>query len=161
MERVWIGLGSNLSNPKKQADCAIKSLYTLPMTKVLAVSSCYRSKPLYQKCQPDFLNMIIILDTKLFPEVLLSYLQYIEKQQGRIRTNVIGESRTLDLDILLFGNRIICNSVLVVPHYDIANREFIIHPLMELSPNLIIPDGRVVSDYFKILPKNELIFWEN
>lgn len=160
-ERVWIGIGSNLLNPKRQSDRAIWALSQLPKTKLIALSSCYRSRPLEQRCQPDFLNMVVVLDTNLFPEVLLSYLQHIELQQGRIRNAMTWGSRTLDLDILLFGNNIICTSKLTVPHYGILNREFVIYPLMELDYNFIFPNGKTVFNYTQIVPKNGLIFWKN
>lgn len=161
VERVWIGIGSNLLNPKKQVSRAIWALSKLPMTRLITFSSCYRSRPLGQKYQPDYLNMIAVLDTNLFPEVLLDHLQYIELQQGRIRNSMIWESRTLDLDILLFGKDIILSAKLIVPHYDILNREFIIYPLMELDNNMTLPSGRVISDCARTVSKNGLIFWKD
>lgn len=160
-ERVWIGIGSNLLNPKKQADHAVWALSQIPMTRLLALSSFYRSKPLKKNDQPDFLNMVVVLDTKLLPEVLLDYLQFIEWRQGRVRNSVIWGSRTLDLDILLFGNKIICNSKLTVPHYDILNREFVIYPLIELDANLIIPNGKIILDYVHLVSRNGLTFWKD
>ncbi|URJ30211.1 2-amino-4-hydroxy-6-hydroxymethyldihydropteridine diphosphokinase [Blochmannia endosymbiont of Camponotus sp.] len=162
MERVWIGLGSNMSNPKKQADEAVWSLSKLPMTKLIAFSSYYRSRPLGQKNQPDFLNAIIILDTNLSPKSLLSHIQYIEKKQGRVRlqNSLLWQSRTLDLDILLFGKHNIYTSELTIPHYDICNREFIIYPLIELDNYFIFPNGKIITDIAKTVPKNSLDFWK-
>ncbi|WHL24945.1 MAG: 2-amino-4-hydroxy-6-hydroxymethyldihydropteridine diphosphokinase [Candidatus Blochmannia vicinus] len=162
MERVWIGLGSNMLNPKKQADKAVWSLSTLPMTKLIAFSSYYCSRPLGQKNQPDFLNAIIILDTNLSPESLLSHIQYIEKKQGRIRLHnaSLWQPRTLDLDILLFGKYNIYTSELTIPHYDICNREFIIYPLIELDNRLIFPNGKIITDIARTVPENGLDFWK-
>lgn len=160
-ERVWIGVGSNLLNPKKQVDRAVQALSRLPITQLVAISSYYRSRPLGQFCQSDFLNMIVVLDTHLSPELLLSFLQYIELQQGRVRNNIIWQPRTLDLDILLFGKNVICNPKLIIPHYDILNREFVIYPLIELEYNLVFPNGKTVLDCVKKISKNGLTFWEN
>ncbi|URJ28029.1 2-amino-4-hydroxy-6-hydroxymethyldihydropteridine diphosphokinase [Candidatus Blochmannia vicinus (nom. nud.)] len=162
MERVWIGLGSNMSNPKKQADKAMWSLSNLPATKLIAFSSYYRSRPLGHKNQPDFLNAIIILDTNLSPKSLLSHIQYIEKKQGRVRlhNSLVWQSRTLDLDILLFGQHNIQTSELIIPHYDIYNREFIIYPLIELDNRLIFPNGKIITDIAKTVPENGLDFWK-
>ncbi|URJ25232.1 2-amino-4-hydroxy-6-hydroxymethyldihydropteridine diphosphokinase [Candidatus Blochmannia ocreatus (nom. nud.)] len=163
-ERVWIGLGSNLSNPRKQANRAIWALSTLPMTQIIAVSSYYSSKPLGNKIQPNFLNAIIILDTGLSPETLLDYTQYIEKQQGRIRTpNTIGswQSRTLDLDILLFGKYTIYTDNLLIPHHGLFSREFVIYPLLELDKYFVFPNNKIITDFIKIIPKNNLMLWKN
>lgn len=162
MERVWIGLGSNIFNPKKQANKAVRALSKLPMTKLIACSSYYRSRPLGRKNQPDFLNAVIILDTNLSPKSLLSHIQYIEKKQGRIRlrNSLLWQSRTLDLDILLFGKHNIYTSELIIPHYDIYNREFIIYPLIELDNHLIFPNGKIITDIAKTIPENDLDFWK-
>lgn len=161
MERVWIGIGSNLLNPKKQTDRAIWALSQIPMTRVLVCSSRYRSHALGEQNQPDFLNMIAVIDTYLLPEILLSYLQYIELQQGRVRSSMVWQPRTLDLDILLFGKYIIKNSRLTIPHYDILRREFVMYPLMELNSNFIFPDGKVLLDCIRMISKNGLMFWED
>lgn len=161
-ERVWVGIGSNLLNPKKQVDCAIRALSKLPMTKFIALSSYYRSRPLGKQSQPDFLNTVVVLDTNLLPEVLLRYLQNIELQQGRVRNSIIwGESRTLDLDILLFGKSVIYNSILTIPHYDICNREFVVYPLIELDYNFVFPNGITILDCVRTISKNGLILWRD
>lgn len=161
MERVWIGIGSNLLNPKKQVDCAIKSLSQLPLTRLVCNSSYYRSVPLggVQE-QPDFLNAITVLDTDLDPELLLVYIHKIEQQHGRIRNRFNRwSSRTLDLDILLFGKHIIQTPELLIPHYDMQNRNFVIYPLSELDNNLVLPDGKRISEIVKDLSITGLDFW--
>ncbi|URJ24072.1 2-amino-4-hydroxy-6-hydroxymethyldihydropteridine diphosphokinase [Blochmannia endosymbiont of Camponotus sp.] len=162
MERVWVGIGSNMLNPQQQADRAIWSISKLPMTRLVNFSSYYRSLPLGDKNQPDFLNAIIILDTNLSPKSLLSHLQYIERKQGRIRSlnSLIWQPRTLDLDILLFGKYFIYTPELTIPHHGMLNREFVLYPLMALDNNLIFPDGRVITDIVKTVPKNGLDFWK-
>lgn len=160
LERVWIGIGSNLLNPMKQVDCAISAISKFPVTKIVALSSRYCSAPLGKKDQPNFLNMVVVLDTKLFPEILLSYLQYTELQQGRIRNSEFWSSRTIDLDILLFGKYVMSNFNLTIPHYDILNREFVLYPLIELDCNLIFPNGGTVLSYIQLISKNGLTLWK-
>lgn len=161
MERVWIGIGSNLEDPKKQVDQAIWSLSKLPLTKLLALSSYYRSCPLGFQDQPYFLNMVVVLKTNLYPEELLDYMQYIEHQQGRIRNSFLKKwmPRTLDLDILLFDKYVINTSKLIIPHYDIKNREFVIYPLIELEYDFILPDAVKIMNIVKTIPKRGLTFW--
>lgn len=164
MEYVWIGIGSNLLNPKKQVDQAICAVSTLPKTKFISCSKYYRSYPLGFHKQPDFLNTVILLYTGLNPELLLSYLQKIECKQGRCRKILSCckyQPRTLDLDILLFGKYMISTSNLIIPHYDMMFREFVIYPLIELDRNFMFPNGKYVVDLAKDLPKNGLILWKD
>lgn len=162
MERVWVGIGSNLLNPKQQTDRAIWSLSNLPMTRLITFSSYYRSLPLGNKNQPDFLNAIIILDTNLSPTALLSHIQYIEQQQGRIRSHnsSVWQPRTLDLDILLFGKYITYGSELTIPHHGMLHREFILYPLMQLDNSLVFPNGKIITDIVKTVPTHGLDLWK-
>lgn len=138
---AYIALGSNLANPLEQLQSAVQALNRLPQTEVSAVSSFYRSKPLGPQDQPDFINAVAAIETALFPLDLLDRLQQIEQQQGRVRLRRWGE-RTLDLDILLYGNLVLQSERLTVPHYDMNNREFVIVPLYEIAPQLCLPDGK-------------------
>ena len=140
MPIVYIALGSNLNMPIQQLKLAIQAMADLPDTEIKKVSSFYQSQPLGPQDQPDYVNAVACLETELFPLALLDALQNIENGQGRIRLRRWGE-RTLDLDILLYDNQIIRNERLTVPHYDMQNREFVIVPLYEISPELILPDG--------------------
>ena len=140
MSIVYIALGSNLNMPIQQLKLAIQAIAGLPDTEIKKVSSFYQSQPLGPQDQPDYVNAVACLETGLSPLALLDALQNIENGQGRIRLRRWGE-RTLDLDILLYGNQIIHNERLTVPHYDMQNREFVIVPLYEISPELILPDG--------------------
>lgn len=162
MEYVWIGIGSNLSDPKAQVDCAIVSLSKLPTTKLVSCSSYYCSVPLGMKNQPHFLNAVVILNTNLEPEELLVWIRKIEQQQGRVR-NFCNRwiSRTLDLDILLFGNFIINTSQLIIPHYDILNREFVIYPMFELDKFLVFPNGMNIKAIMVNVPKIGLSLWKS
>lgn len=163
MERVWIGIGSNLLNPKNQVDCAIAALSQLPSTKLVSNSSYYLSSPLgIQKDQPDFLNAVTVLDTNLDPKSLLIYINKIEQQHGRIRNRINRwASRTLDLDILLFGKYNIYTKELIIPHYDMKNREFVMYPLFELDNSLILPDGTRIIEVIKNLSRTTLNFWQD
>lgn len=160
MERVWLALGSNLSEPLQQVSAALDALAKLLQTQLIACSSYYRSCPFGPQDQPDFLNAVVALDTTLTPETLLDHTQAIELLHGRTRKAPRWGPRTLDLDILLFGNRIITTSRLTVPHYDMYNREFMLYPLAELAPNLHFPDGSLLADRLLQIPRNGLSYWD-
>ena len=145
MAIAYIALGSNLHTPLEQLKRALNALAQLPQTQLMAVSSFYRSKPLGPQDQPDYLNAAVEISTALSPLALLDELQRIENEQGRVRLRRWGE-RTLDLDILLYGDEIIQNERLTVPHYDMHNREFVIIPLAEIAPNLILPNGQKLAE---------------
>ncbi|AWX15040.1 2-amino-4-hydroxy-6-hydroxymethyldihydropteridine diphosphokinase [Mergibacter septicus] len=155
MNLVYIGLGSNLADPIAQLQQAVKNLATLPDTEVVTVSSFYRSKPLGPQDQPDYINAVLALKTNLSPLTLLEKLQQIEQQQGRVRLRRWGE-RTLDLDILLYNQEVIQTERLVVPHYDMHNRAFVILPLYQIAPNLILPTGQALAELAKQFDLKEL-----
>ena len=139
MLRVYIGLGSNLAQPAEQLQAALSALADLPDSQLIAVSSLYASKPLGPADQPDYVNAVAALDTAL---QLLDRLQQIELQQGRQRKAERWGPRTLDLDILLFGDQLIDLPRLQVPHYHLQERPFVLYPLAEIAPDLQLPDGR-------------------
>ncbi|BFU59544.1 MULTISPECIES: 2-amino-4-hydroxy-6-hydroxymethyldihydropteridine diphosphokinase [Rodentibacter] len=150
MNTVYIALGSNLNTPVEQLNNALKAIDNLAQTNLIAVSSFYQSKPLGPQDQPDYVNAVAKIETQLAPLTLLDELQRIENKQGRVRLRRWGE-RTLDLDILLYGNESIQNERLTVPHYDMHNREFVIVPLLEIAPDLTLPNGlhlSVLADNF-------------
>ncbi|USR64061.1 2-amino-4-hydroxy-6-hydroxymethyldihydropteridine diphosphokinase [Providencia stuartii] len=160
MEHVYIAVGSNLGEPLKQAQQAIAALDAIPNSHVTATSSIYRTKPLGPQNQPDFLNLAVCLETTLEPEVLLNYTQQIELDLGRVRKDERWGPRTLDLDIMLFGNRVINTPRLTVPHYGLKEREFMLYPLSELAPTLVFPDGELLSERLTHVPRNGLTFWD-
>jgi 2-amino-4-hydroxy-6-hydroxymethyldihydropteridine diphosphokinase len=139
-ERAYIGLGSNLADPAEQLRNALKALARLPDSELAGVSSFYASDSLLPG-QPRFTNAVAALDTTLTPLALLDALQRIELDQGRERHERWGP-RTLDLDILLFGERVIDEPRLKVPHYHMHVRAFVLYPLAELAPDLRLADGR-------------------
>ena len=141
--RVFIGLGSNLDDPARQLARAFEALRVLSDTSALRFSSLYLSRPMGPQDQPDFVNAVAELETRLAPEALLDGLQGIEQSQGRRRENKWGP-RTLDLDLLLYGNERISTPRLAVPHPGLPERAFVLYPLAELAADLDVPGlGRV------------------
>lgn len=133
MAEVYIALGSNLDDPVCQINQAIAALKTLPKTRWGAVSRYYASKPMGPDDQPDYVNAVARIDTRLTPLALLDRLQWIERRHGRVRKSVQWGPRTLDLDLLLYGRKRIRQWRLIVPHYDLAERDFVIIPLLEVA----------------------------
>ncbi len=142
---TYIGLGSNLDNPESQVKTAIEALAGLSQIRLQDRSSLYRSAPMGPQDQPDYVNAVVKLSTGLEPEALLDKLQGIERAQGRVRTQRWGP-RTLDLDILLYGQCVVATERLKIPHPGIAERSFVLYPLAEINGQLEIPGlGRVQS----------------
>ncbi|MWN06146.1 2-amino-4-hydroxy-6-hydroxymethyldihydropteridine diphosphokinase [Gilliamella sp. Pas-s95] len=160
MSTCYIALGSNLEDPLSQANRAIAALKNLPNTTVTAISPFYRSKPLGPQDQNDYLNAVIELTTNLSPIELLDELQSIEKAQGRVRKDNRWGARTLDLDILLYDNLVLESERLTVPHYHMKSREFVLYPLYDISPKLVLPDNDKLYDLVTKCPKNGLKKWK-
>ncbi|PKM19117.1 MAG: 2-amino-4-hydroxy-6-hydroxymethyldihydropteridine diphosphokinase [Gammaproteobacteria bacterium HGW-Gammaproteobacteria-15] len=154
--RCYIGLGANLEQPVAQLQQAVQALKQLPHSTLVAVSGFYGSKPMGPQDQPDYVNAVAAIDTTLTPEQLLDALQQIEQQQGRKRKAERWGPRTLDLDILLYGNQVIATERLTVPHYGLRVREFVLYPLYEIAPQLNLPDGTVLSSLLAQVPLNGL-----
>jgi len=142
---AYIGLGSNLEQPVDQLQRALPELNQIPGSSLQASSSLYLSSPMGSTDQPDYVNSVAILHTELPPMGLLDELQRIEQAHGRIRTQHWGP-RTLDLDLLLYGDKILQNDRLRVPHPGIGERSFVLLPLAELAPDLQIPGLGAVSE---------------
>lgn len=152
MERVYIGLGSNLATPLEQLRSALAALAALPQTQLVAQSSFYASDPLGPADQPRYVNAVAALDSELSPLALLDALQTIELEQGRTRKAERWGPRTLDLDILLFGERLLDEPRLTVPHYHMHARAFVLYPLAEIAPGLQLPDGRALTELLSACP---------
>jgi len=135
--RAYIGLGANLGDLQRTLDEALAGLAALPHTRVAAVSSRYRSAPV-EAGGPDYLNAVALLETELAPLALLDALQAIELAHGRERPYV-NAPRTLDLDLLLYGDAPISTPRLTVPHPRLHQRAFVLLPLLELAPDLSAP----------------------
>ncbi|WP_312626187.1 2-amino-4-hydroxy-6-hydroxymethyldihydropteridine diphosphokinase [Scandinavium sp.] len=159
MTRVYIAVGSNLASPLDQVNAAIAALGEIPETKIASVSSFYRTPPLGPQDQPDYLNAAVALDTRLEPEILLDNTQRIESRQGRVRKEERWGPRTLDLDIMLFGDAVIHTDRLTVPHYDMHNRGFMLWPLAEIAPDLIFPDGTSLTSLLQTLNSTKPAHW--
>ncbi len=142
---AYIGLGSNLDNPIHQIKQALLALDALPNTQLRAQSALYRSKPLGPQNQPDYINAVAVLNTTLSPLALLDMMQTIENQQGRIRGAQRWGPRTLDLDMLLYDNKQLQNPRLTLPHPGLYERAFVLYPLYECAPDLVLPDGQPLS----------------
>ncbi len=145
MARVFIGIGSNIQQPLLQVFKATEYLQKLPETSICLVSSCYQSSPMGPADQPDFINRVVCLETALLPLQLLALTQEIEQRQGRVKLVHWGP-RVIDLDILLYGDQIISLPQLIIPHIGLKDRAFFLYPLMEIAPDLILPDGEKLSD---------------
>ncbi|MEH6454528.1 MAG: 2-amino-4-hydroxy-6-hydroxymethyldihydropteridine diphosphokinase [Psychromonas sp.] len=152
----YIGIGSNQSDPIKQAKLAIETLHALPQTVLNKCSSLYSSTPMGPQDQPDYVNAVAEIDTQLTALQLLDELQKIELSQGRVRKENRWGPRTLDLDIILYGKEVINNTRLTIPHYGMKVREFVIYPLLEITTDLRLPDGESLIQLSQHCDKNGL-----
>jgi 2-amino-4-hydroxy-6-hydroxymethyldihydropteridine diphosphokinase len=152
---AYIGLGSNLSEPIKQVQAAINAIKNIAQSDVINVSSLYLSKPMGPQDQDDYINAVLALETTLTPFDLLDALQCIENKAGRVRKDNRWGARILDLDIILFGNEIINTDRLIVPHYGMKKREFVLLPLAEIAADLILPSSTAKDrQSIKVLSEN-------
>lgn len=157
---VFIGLGSNLSQPTEQIKAALNALSQLPASQSLRCAPWYSSKAIGPGDQPDYINTVASLETTLTPAALLVHLQLIENQHGRQR-NIRWGARTLDLDILLYGNEIISTDTLEIPHPEMTQRGFVLQPLSDLAPKLTLPMGITVSEYLSKCDTSDLYLLKN
>ena len=138
MTRAYVGLGANLGEPRQQLQEALVAMSGLPRTRLAAHSSFYRSAPVGYDAQPDFVNAVAALDTALSAGALLEGLQGIERRHGRERS-FPNAPRTLDLDLLLYGEDSIARPGLTVPHPRMHERAFVLRPLAEIAPDALVP----------------------
>jgi len=136
--RAFIGLGANLGDREASIRAALEAIAAMPETDLVRVSSLYDTEPVGDVDQPNFLNAVALVDTELDARQLLWNLMLVEKKLGRVRTQRWGP-RTIDLDLLLFGDEIIEDPDLRVPHPEIIRRSFVLVPLVELEPRLVHP----------------------
>lgn len=155
MPHCFIGLGSNLDNPRQQVCTALDELAQLPSTELLAASPLYYSKAVGPGEQDDYINGAAMLNTELTALELLDQLQAIEQRHKRLRLEHWGP-RTLDLDLLSYGDDIIDHPRLQVPHPFLAERNFVIYPLYDLAPDLKLADGRELAEIYKLSNQNDL-----
>ena len=141
---AFVALGANLENPLQQVRQAISELAAIEHTHVLAVSSLYRTAPVGYAGQPDFINAVAKLQTGLSPHELLDALHVIENRHGR-RRSVRNAPRTLDLDLLLYGTRVVHEEGLTLPHPRMHERAFVLMPLAEIAPDAPLPGNAPLS----------------
>ena len=141
---AFVGLGANLENPLQQVRQAISELDAIEHTRVLVASSLYRSAPVGYADQPDFINAVAKVQTRLSPHELLDALHVIENRHGR-RRSVRNAPRTLDLDLLLYGMLVVHEEGLTLPHPRMHERAFVLLPLAEIAPDAPLPGHAPVS----------------
>lgn len=157
MTLAYIALGSNLRQPQNQLRKAVIALGALPRTRLEKVSSAYRSAAVGPGEQPDYLNAVALVATGLAPTELLDALQQVEREQGRTR-EVHWGPRTLDLDLLLYGDKTIATPRLTLPHPRMHQRHFVLYPLREISGSgLALPDGTQIDRLLHECPANGLV----
>lgn len=154
MALCFIGLGANLHDPVSTVLKAIEEIKQLPQSIFVKHSKVYSSKPMGPANQPDYVNAVIAIETQLTAHQVFDYTCEIEQLHGRIRNGEHWGPRTLDLDILLFDNQIINDEKLIVPHYGLKEREFVIYPLLDIDPALRLPCGTKVKSLTEKIPLN-------
>lgn len=152
---AYIALGSNLDDPVRHVTQALTELAQLPSCQLQARSRLYQSKPVGPP-QPDYINAVARLQTTLEPLALLDQLQALEQHHQRVRLEHWGP-RTLDLDLLLYGNQVIQNPRLQVPHPAMAERAFVLYPLAEIEPALTLPSGASIESLLARCPYEGLL----
>lgn len=136
---AYVGLGSNMERPAEQITRAFDELAALPDTRLVTRSPLYRSPPMGPQGQPDFINAVAALATHLPPQDLLQALLAIEVRHGRRRDGAHWGPRTLDMDLLLYGDTVLDAPGLVLPHPGLHQRAFVLYPLADIAPELSVP----------------------
>ena len=149
MHTVYLGLGSNQSDPISQIKNATDLIEKIETSKIIKKSSLYESLPVGYLDQPNFINQVISLQTSLSPAELFERFQQIEFQLKRVK-KIVNGPRTIDIDILLFNQEIILTNDLTIPHPRMLDRAFVMIPLLEIEPNILIPK---ISNLMEILGK--------
>jgi len=134
---AYVGLGSNLEAPRDQLARALAALASLPLSERIACSSLYSSSPVGPRDQPDFINAVAAIRTRLSPLALLDQLQALEQRHRRVRNRHWGP-RTLDLDLLWYDDLSYCSPRLTIPHPEMSHRRFVLEPLAEIAPTLTL-----------------------
>jgi 2-amino-4-hydroxy-6-hydroxymethyldihydropteridine diphosphokinase len=159
LRRALIGLGSNVGDRLQFLQRAVKQLGETIGVQVRDVSSVYETEPVGPAAQAWFLNAVVAADTSLNPVTLLQQTQAIERALGRETTYHWGP-RTIDLDILLYGNTQVNTATLTIPHAELCQRAFVMIPLLELVPGLVLPDGTEVSACLsRLMPPQQVRFF--
>jgi 2-amino-4-hydroxy-6-hydroxymethyldihydropteridine diphosphokinase len=141
---AFVALGSNLEDPVAQVRAGQRALAALPGTRLIGASSLYRNPPAGYRDQPDFVNAVARIETNLAPRALLDALLAIERSHGRVR-DFPDAPRTLDLDIVLYGEEVVCEAGLTIPHPRMLGRAFVLVPLAEIAPAAVVPGAGPVT----------------
>ena len=153
----YIGVGSNLDNPKKQVRSAMDELDSLESCSIVQRSSLYITEPMGFAQQPNFVNAVCKITTILDPHRLLAQLLDIEETMGRVRGNLPNRPRRIDLDLLLYGTRQINTQELIVPHPRMHERRFVLEPLVEVDRNAVIPGKGRAMELFEECITQEVV----
>ncbi|HEY1772838.1 MAG TPA: 2-amino-4-hydroxy-6-hydroxymethyldihydropteridine diphosphokinase [Gammaproteobacteria bacterium] len=146
MTAAYVGLGSNLADPVAQVRRALDELARIPDAQLTARSPLYKSPPLGPQDQPDYINAVAALDTSLAPLELLAALRGIERRHGRVRDGRRWGPRSLDLDMLLYGDLVMDTPELTLPHPGLPERAFVLYPLFDVAPQLAVPGRGAVRE---------------
>lgn len=158
---AYIGLGANLGEPLQQLRTALASLAQLPDTRLVAVSPAYRSRPMGPQDQPSYINAVAGILCTLEAEVLLDSLQAIERGMGRAPGGERWGPRIIDLDLLVYGDKVVASNRLVLPHRGIHERSFVLYPLADMAPTLKVPGRGSVQALRAAVPENDLLRLED
>ena len=150
--RAYVGLGGNIGDRRAHLEQALDLLTREPGIEIVAVSSIRETDPVGYVEQPRFLNAVAALETELAPRELLERLLAVERVLGRERAGPRFGPRTIDLDLLLYGGEVVEEPGLTVPHPRLAERRFVLEPLAELAPDLVLPDGRRIGELLSGVP---------
>lgn len=145
-----------MGDPLEHLRLAVDDIDSIDGVEVTRRSSVYRTEPLGRTDQPDFLNAVIEIETGLSPFRLLESAMSVEEKHGRARETRWGP-RTLDVDILLFGEQAVAEPDLVIPHPRMTQRRFVLEPLLEIAPDLVLPDGESVEERLKPLAGSQRV----
>jgi len=158
MPRAYIGLGANLGEPREQLLQAMRGLAASGT--LLARSPLYRSAPLGEPGQPDYCNAVCVLDTALSPAQLMEHLLELERAAGRVRDGRRWAARRLDLDLLHYEGVTLDTPALRLPHPEIGQRNFVLVPLADVAPDLVLPGLGRVADAAAAIGRSDLSPWE-
>ena len=159
MVAAYIGLGSNTQQPVQQLQAAVNALAALPNSQIAKISPIYTGPFIGgdpKKAHAEVFNAVLLLNTALEPEELLTALQAIEQQQGRVRKEVYSD-RTIDLDLLIYANEQRDTTVLQLPHPRMQTRAFVMRPLCDIAAELVLPTGLSVYELYASLVVDDLI----
>lgn len=155
-QNIYIGLGSNLDDPTRHINDAVNEIKTIKSCEYITKSSLYKTPPMGPQNQPDYINAVVKIQTSLKALKVLDLLQQIEQKHGRVREEKWGP-RSLDLDMLLYGQQKIDNNRLKIPHPGLYVRGFVLYPLLEIEPKLTLPNGKSLAEHVESMGKQNIV----